>query len=222
MDTDTRRPQNDRFFYQSLNWVTEGSRAPKFRGGSPVFYRDPPRSPGLARNMNLHQEVAPETNSWPSRGAPKDFHMPSHGGGTDKGGGGQIEKKNPGFRWIWAAPGGRETPRKVGGTKTNSKSASWVSATCSRNVNPGVNWQLVRSGRSSLTAHGSAQKSSDDHAHVQPCEANRLRPKEGLVIQLLDFPHLPIFDNPTIQSPESPVPATATSICVLLFPSLAC
>ena len=35
-------------------------------------------------------------------------HVPSHGGGTNRGG--QIESENPGFWGVWAAPGGRETP----------------------------------------------------------------------------------------------------------------
>ena len=49
-------------------WVPEGSLAKNFRAGCPRFYaeprpRDTPRSPGLARNINLHQRSAPETNS---------------------------------------------------------------------------------------------------------------------------------------------------------------
>jgi len=52
----------------SLNWVPEGNLAKNFRAGFPGFSaenrpRDPPRSPGPAPHINLHQKSAPQTNS---------------------------------------------------------------------------------------------------------------------------------------------------------------
>ena len=41
---------------------------------------------------------------------PSVVHVPSHGGGTNRGS--HVKRENPGFLGFWAAPGGRETPQK--------------------------------------------------------------------------------------------------------------